>query len=65
MEVIIKINQFWRIKANNMSGFDLEAYVEGIGWVLDNDNDVSDDILMLYINQAKTILSKIDMGVKA
>ena len=58
MEVIINVDKYRRIRVNNQSGWDLEAYVKGIGWVLDNDADVSDHILNSHISTAITLLNK-------
>ena len=40
MKIILEIDKFRRPVVNDQSGLDLESYVDGIGWVLDNDADV-------------------------
>jgi hypothetical protein len=60
MKIILKIDKYRRIVINDIGGFDLEAHVDGIGWVLDNDADVSDHVIRSYLEQAKDILSKVN-----
>ena len=59
MKIILKVDKFRRLIINDQSGLDLESYVDGIGWVLDNDADVPDHVIRAHIEAAKGILEKV------
>jgi hypothetical protein len=61
MKIIIKIDKYRRIAINSQSGLDIEAYVDGIGWVLDNEADIPDHVISGYIKQAKSILGTVSI----
>jgi hypothetical protein len=50
--VTIRIDGNRRIKVYPEGGFDLEAFVDGPGWVLDTDADVPDSVIEVYLDRA-------------
>lgn len=58
MRVAITVDAGRRMVVNEMGGFDLEALVPGIGWVLDNDADVADSVLEGHLTAAIGALCK-------
>lgn len=59
MKIILKVDEDRRVVINKHGGLDLEAKVDGIGWVLDNEADIPDHVVDSYVHQAKMILDKV------
>ena len=53
--ITISVDHGRRVVLYPQGGWNLEAHVEGIGWVLDNDADVADELLADLLLQARNI----------
>lgn len=56
MNVVVNVDANRRLRVYPQGGCDMEARVEGIGWVLDNDAAVSDCVLQSYLDNAAAVL---------
>ena len=59
MEIILHIDKYRRIRVYKEGGLDLEAFIPGIEWILDNDADIPDHVIDSYVIQARGILDKV------
>lgn len=50
--VVINVYGDRRIVITQTGGYDLEALVDGIGWVLDNDADIPDHVIEAHLKSA-------------
>jgi len=54
--VVVNVDCFRRLVLNPQGGMDLECYVEGIGWCLDNDAVVPDGVIEGHLARAIGLL---------
>ncbi len=54
--VVVNVDQGRRLVVNPEGGLDLEAFVKGIGWVLDNEAHVDNGDLAACLYQAAELL---------
>jgi len=59
MEITLNVDKYRRIRIYREGGLDLEAFIPGIGWILDNDADIPDHVIDSYVVQARGILDKV------
>lgn len=61
MTIVINVDRYRRIRVYKEGGLDLEAYVNGIGWVLHNDADIPDHVINSHVIKAREVLNKVKM----
>jgi hypothetical protein len=54
--IVVNVHSGARIVLHPQGGLDLEVYVDGPGWVLDNDADVSDYQLHTWLMESLRIV---------
>ena len=56
-QLIVRVDRHRRIKLYPEGGLALECYIEGPGWCVDNDADVSDTVVGAHLADALAILA--------
>ncbi len=54
--LLVNVDAYRRIRLYPEGGLQLEAKVDGIGWILDNDAEVSDSVIGAYLETAIAIV---------
>ncbi len=57
LQVVVRVDEQRRIRLYAEGGLDMEAFVPDVGWVLDNQADVSDATLGAYLIDARNIVA--------
>lgn len=66
MEILINVDKNRRIRVYPEGGLDLECWIGGIGWVLDNEADIPDHVIASYLQEAHKAIktAAAPLGVK-